>query len=208
MLDLYATNILRLNALYMRLGWSSAESAIKAMMGGIAEGDPPYQGLVLEYPLLPDGMPDRSQSPRWFPVYTWEDWLKLPIRPWDEFIQTSKYRIRVPTVVVCPHMSEVVIKEQRVTPSAIRERDKDTCQYSGRKLVRKEMSLDHIIPRSKGGRDAWGNLVLCHKDINSRKGDRFNHQAGLKLIRQPPVPKSIPLSATVKGHRHPDHKWF
>ena len=80
-----------------------------------------------------------------------------------------------------------------------RERDDNRCQYTGRLLAPEEGSLDHILPRSRGGADTWENLVWSSKDVNTRKGNRLPHEAGLKLLRAPRAPKELPASALIRN---------
>ena len=72
----------------------------------------------------------------------------------------------------------------------IYERDGGQCQYTGKKLNSNECNLDHVIPRSKGGSNTWENLVLCDPAVNSKKGNRFNHEVGLKLSKIPKAPRA------------------
>lgn len=207
MSDLSTNNILRLNSGYQRIGWTNAQQAFSAMMGG-ADGSPPYVALDVQYELAPDGSPmvDKPVTQRPVP---WEEWIKLPPRAGlDRVIKTKRGDIRVPTVVVCPNFHKMPIKEQRPTPSAIRKRDGNRCQYTGVELTKETFSLDHIVPRSKGGKDNWQNLVSAHKDVNSRKGDKWNHEAGLKLRKQPLAPYKTPLCALYTEVKHPDHNQF
>jgi 5-methylcytosine-specific restriction endonuclease McrA len=176
------------------------------MWSGV-DGSPPYLALDITYSNVVDGKPDYTSSAV-YRAMRWDEWIHLPIREWDEFVQTPRLRIRVPTVVICPNYARMVTKEPNPTKSGIKERDNNTCQYSGVKLTHKTASVDHIKPRRHGGKDTWDNMVLCHRDINSKKGDKFNHEVGLKLLRRPPVPRPIPLCATVKGYKHPDHHQF
>ena len=62
-----------------------------------------------------------------------------------------------------------------------------------------EGSLDHVLPRSRGGKDAWENLVWSSKDVNTRKGNRLPHEAGLKLLSVPRAPKELPVSALIRN---------
>ena len=99
-------------------------------------------------------------------------------------------------------------KDIKPTPTAIRKRDGNKCQYTGVELSKATFSLDHIVPRSRGGKDSWENLVAAHKDVNSRKGNQYNHEAGLKLLKQPKAPKQTPLCSVYTEVYHPDHKHF
>lgn len=198
--------VLRLNANFQRLGYSTVAEAFTAMMGGFA-GSQPYLALDLHYEVDGEGKPLYDQLKCFYPV-SFEDWLKLPIRPWDMTINSPRQRIRVPTVVMCPHYNKMPMKERRPTPSAIRARDDNRCQYTGVPLTNKTFSLDHVVPKSKGGKDSWENLVAAHKDINSRKGNAFNHEVGLKLTKQPRALKPTPLCVLVQENKHPDHLHF
>lgn len=76
----------------------------------------------------------------------------------------------------------------RVPPVTRREllrRDKHTCQYCG---STKKLTLDHVIPRSKGGKHSWDNIVVACESCNSRKGDRTPQQAGMTLRTVPKSP--------------------
>ena len=88
---------------------------------------------------------------------------------------------------------------RRVCAKAIRERDGNRCQYTGRVLHPNEGSLDHVVPRSRGGKDAWENLVWSAKEVNQRKANRLPHEAGLKLLTTPRAPKELPVSARIRN---------
>jgi 5-methylcytosine-specific restriction endonuclease McrA len=62
--------------------------------------------------------------------------------------------------------------------------------YTGRKLTQDELSVDHVIPRCKGGNDTWENLVTCTRSLNSKKGNKSLEEAGLKLRYRPYKPKN------------------
>ena len=71
------------------------------------------------------------------------------------------------------------------------------------------LSLDHILPRSRGGKDAWENLVWSSKTMNARKGNRLPHEAGLKLLAVPRAPRELPVTALLRNaHGVPDWRLF
>src|SRR6266516_3331079 len=119
---------------------------------------------------------------------TWDEWITLPIRDGDNAVHTVRGAIRVPTVIVALNFAKVPKKRPKLCAKTIRERDGNRCQYTGKLLRPDEGSLDHVLPRSRGGKDAWENLVWSSKDVNSRKGNRLPHEAGLKLLRVPHMP--------------------
>lgn len=130
---------------------------------------------------------------------TWEEWITLPIREQDEAVHTVRGQIRVPTVIVAVNYAKVPRKRPKLCARAIRERDGNRCQYTGRALRPDEGSLDHVVPRSRGGKDAWENLVWSAKEVNHRKADRLPHEAGLKLLATPRAPKELPASAFIRN---------
>ena len=141
---------------------------------------------------------DREARTTSVPV-TWEEWITLPIRDQDEAVHTVRGQIRVPTVIVAVNYAKVPKKRPKLCAKAIRERDGNRCQYTGRVLHPNEGSLDHVVPRSRGGKDAWENLVWSAKEVNQRKADRLPHEAGLKLLSVPRAPKELPVSALIRN---------
>jgi 5-methylcytosine-specific restriction endonuclease McrA len=140
---------------------------------------------------------------------TWEEWITLPIREQDEAVHTVRGPIRVPTVIVAVNYAKVPKKRPKLCARTIRERDGNRCQYTGRLLRPDEGSLDHVVPRSRGGKDVWENLVWSAKDVNQRKADRLPHEAGLKLLSTPSTPKEMPAMAFIRNsHEIADWKLF
>jgi 5-methylcytosine-specific restriction endonuclease McrA len=110
-----------------------------------------------------------------------------------DFTSGKAYRVRSPSVVILvPEQIRLTITDAervwRVPPVNRREvlrRDKYTCQYCG---STKQLTLDHVIPRSKGGKHTWDNVVIACERCNSRKGDRTPIQAGMILRTKPRAP--------------------
>jgi 5-methylcytosine-specific restriction endonuclease McrA len=130
---------------------------------------------------------------------TWDEWITLPIRPQDNAVQTVRGPIRVPTVIVAVNYARVPKKRPKLCAKTIRERDGNRCQYTGKLLQPNGGSLDHVVPSSRGGKDAWENLVWSAKEVNQRKADRLPHEAGLKLLSVPRAPKELPVSALIRN---------
>jgi 5-methylcytosine-specific restriction endonuclease McrA len=137
---------------------------------------------------------------------TWDEWLTLPVRESDFAIGTVRGGIRVPTVVVLARFDKVPKRRPKFCARAIWERDGGVCQYTGRKLRPSEGNIDHIVPRSRGGKTSWENCVLADKRVNSRKGNRLPEEVGLRLLRQPFVPREIPTTALIRNH-HSVREW-
>ena len=129
----------------------------------------------------------------------WDEWITLPIRDCDNAVHTVRGAIRVPTVIVAVNYARVPKKRPKLNARAIRERDGNRCQYTGVLLHPDEGSLDHVVPRSRGGADTWENLVWSAKDVNQRKADRLPHEAGLRLLAVPRAPKELPVTVHLRN---------
>ena len=140
---------------------------------------------------------------------TWDEWITLPIRDCDNAVHTVRGAIRVPTVIVALNFAKVPKKRPKLCAKTVRERDGNRCQYTGKLLRPDEGSLDHVLPRSRGGKDEWGNLVWSDKSVNAKKGNRLPHEAGLKLLTVPRAPKELPVTALIRNaHGIVDWKLF
>src|SRR5947208_12147505 len=129
----------------------------------------------------------------------WDEWITLSICDGDNAVHTVRGAIRVPTVIVALNFAKVPKKRPKLCAKTIRERDGNRCQYTGKLLHPDEGSLDHVLPRSRGGADTWENLVWSSKDVNARKGNRLPHEAGLKLLTVPRAPKELPVTALIRN---------
>ena len=130
---------------------------------------------------------------------TWEEWITLPVRIGDYAVGTVRGGIRVPTVIVLARFDKVPKRRPKFCARAIWERDGGVCQYTGRQLEPHEGNIDHVIPRSRGGKSTWDNCVLAHRDVNSRKGSRLPHEAGLTLRSRPGVPRLMPATRLIRN---------
>ncbi len=81
----------------------------------------------------------------------------------------------------------------------IYHRDANTCQYCGKRFPTSELSLDHVIPRSRGGGDTWENLVCACTACNARKADKMPAEARMRLIR---VPRALKAPAQLIRVQH------
>ena len=99
----------------------------------------------------------------------------------------------IPTVLRLSHFVRRPLPELKLSRRGILARDKHTCQYCGH--VGSDLTLDHIIPRDKGGPSDWDNLVCCCLKCNNKKGNRTPHEARMILRRKPRKPKYVPYIA-------------
>jgi len=129
-----------------------------------------------------------------FNTYSFREWRDLSDNaPHAESVHTISFRIRVPRVILLLVFDELPAKEVKFTRHNIFERDKNTCQYCGKTLDRKDLNLDHVVPRDRGGPTTWENIVCSCIPCNTRKGNRTPQEAHLRLIRKPRRPKWRPF---------------
>jgi 5-methylcytosine-specific restriction endonuclease McrA len=201
---------LSLNKIWKPIGYTSVQDAIVKLTGSEIKPKPSMVALDIQYEVNEDGTPMFNQPTVVNPV-TWEEWISLPIRDWDLTISGANGKLyRVPTVIVAVNYDKMPRKEYNDNPSnqCIFERDNNICAYTGEKLSRENMTVDHIIPRNRGGGEGWDNKVTCRKDLNHKKGNKLNSEIGYKLLKQPFKPKAIDFMFLINEARNHDHEHF
>ncbi|MFN0062407.1 MAG: HNH endonuclease [Myxococcaceae bacterium] len=125
-------------------------------------------------------------------LYAFDDWAQLAASEHDR-IATISRPIRIPRVLVLSAYEYLPRGKVRFSRLNIYARDRDTCQYCGQTLPRSELNLDHVVPRSQGGKTTWENVVCSCVPCNLKKGGRTPDQARLKLLTRPVRPRWTPL---------------
>jgi len=132
-----------------------------------------------------------------YQTFDFEQWHHVDGEP---AIGTAKGPIRVPRVILLVTYDRIPKRQIRYSRVNIFVRDKYTCQYCGAKPPRSELNLDHVVPRSMGGKTTWDNVVASCVDCNRRKGGRTPQQARLRLRRKPSRPRWTPLMNLAISH--------
>src|SRR5579883_706303 len=101
------------------------------------------------------------------------------------YMHSARICLRLPSVIRLLEYRRIPHQTRALSRKNILLRDRNTCQYCHRTLPSSELTLDHVIPRSRAGESAWENLVACCHPCNNRKGSRTPEEAGMKLARQP-----------------------
>jgi len=110
-----------------------------------------------------------------------------------DWISTVNFYIAVPRIIRLLFYDRLPRNEVKLNRRNIFARDKSRCQYCGRRQPTSELSLDHVIPRSMGGKAVWENIVCACAECNVKKGGRNPKQAGMTLIQKPVRPKHNPF---------------
>ena len=112
----------------------------------------------------------------------------LPRDDYD-WVQAVRFRVAIPHVVRLTGYDRLPAQSIKLTRRNIFARDRHRCQYCRREFPHSQLSVDHVIPRSQGGRSTWENLVCCCRGCNTRKGGRTPDQAQMRLAGPPAKPK-------------------
>ena len=99
----------------------------------------------------------------------------------------------VPRVITLLFYDRVPRRHVRFTRHNVYSRDRDTCQYCGKRFPRHQLNLDHVIPRSRGGASSWENVVCSCHACNRRKGGYTPEESGIRLLRRPVRPAWTPF---------------
>jgi 5-methylcytosine-specific restriction endonuclease McrA len=101
------------------------------------------------------------------------------------FLHAARVAMRLPSVIRLLEYRRIPHQTRALSRKNILLRDRNTCQYCGEILASGELTLDHVIPRSRGGASTWENLVACCHYCNRRKGNQSPTEANMKLMREP-----------------------
>ena len=123
-------------------------------------------------------------------------------------LHAARMRIALPSVIRLLEYRRIPHQTRALSRKNILLRDRNSCQYCGVVLPAGELTLDHVMPRSRGGLSTWENLVACCHPCNRRKGSQLLHElAGIRLLREP-RPFSLHTSRHImRMIGHSDLKW-
>jgi 5-methylcytosine-specific restriction endonuclease McrA len=148
-------------------------------------------------------------------VLGWQDAVKLVYLSNVDVLVEYDEEIRSPSTV---WKMPAVVRLRRVVPNRalgvkfsrtnVYLRDQYTCQYCARKLPAAELTFDHLIPRSRGGRRSFANIVTACRPCNTRKGHRTCDQAGMFPLREPVHPKALPIAASIAAEHGAPEEWI
>ncbi|MFC1758488.1 HNH endonuclease [Planctomycetota bacterium] len=111
----------------------------------------------------------------------------------DDWISSVNFVIQVPRVIRLNRFDRAPRHTLRFNRRNLFARDNNSCQYCGKNLPSSQLSMDHVLPRSRGGETSWENIVCCCVTCNSRKGGRTPKEAKMRLLKQPRRPRQSPL---------------
>lgn len=110
-------------------------------------------------------------------------------------VRSVSTSLSLPAVLRLLHRAPLRVREVPFSRPNVYARDALTCQYCGDRLAPHLLSYDHVIPRTRGGRTDWSNVVTCCIPCNRSKGDRTPEEAGMALARRPHRPSQLFLTS-------------
>ncbi len=129
-------------------------------------------------------------TPDWT-THTLEEWVRASrfYNGNGRFIHSPSLSFLAPEAIYLVSFDRLPRLEVVFSRANLLVRDHYTCQYCGKSVKNpKDRTIDHILPRSRGGKTVWENVVLCCRKCNLRKGDRTPEEAGMKLLKRPKAP--------------------
>ncbi|NCF11851.1 MAG: HNH endonuclease [Verrucomicrobiaceae bacterium] len=175
MIEALDLNVLVLNKLWQPIQTCSVRRAVKLLCLGHAhvveaEGDMKYQ------------------------THDLGSWLESSSeRVAEEVIRSVRFAMKIPKVIVLALYDKLPSKEVKFTRHNVFLRDHYTCQYCCQKFPEKNLNLDHVLPRDKGGKTRWDNIVTSCIKCNTRKANQLPHEAGMFPAMHPKAPRWRPL---------------
>ena len=157
---------------------------------------------------------DAAGQSRWqnldFAGWTELSQLKREFEPeGHDWIRTVRFDIAVPRIIRLLGYDKLPKQDVKFNRRNIYARDGNKCQYCGKRYATTELSLDHVVPKSQGGKASWTNIVCCCVRCNVKKGGRTPDQAHMGLITKPVKPKRSPvISIKLADERYRSWKQF
>ncbi len=121
------------------------------------------------------------------------------LEEYDERIHAPSVTLRTPAVVRLTRARVSTRKNKvRFSRSNVFLRDGFRCQYCGEKKQASALNYDHVLPRMRGGKTVWENIVTSCYPCNLKKGSKTPEEAGLTLLRRPAKPSSLPFAPVIR----------
>jgi 5-methylcytosine-specific restriction endonuclease McrA len=190
-----STSVLLLNRLYMAMRVVSAKRAMTLVYSQLAEIVSLEDGQYLTYDF--DSWVEVSAAKAAFEPDSY-DW-----------ITTVRFQIAVPKIIRLLVYDKLPRNGVKLNRRNLFARDQNRCQYCGKQYSTRELSIDHVVPRSQGGVTSWDNVVCACTRCNVKKGGRTPEQAHMKLIIRPIRPRRSPvLTIKLSDKRYASWKQF
>ena len=143
----------------------------------------------------------RAVDPESFSTHDFQRWIEISEGGNGDCLHAISFLFRVPEIIVLTGYNGRQSRGLKLSRRNVMERDEHSCQYCGRRLDASRLTIDHVIPRSRGGQTVWENVVAACNRCNDGKGDRTLEQAGMHLERPPRRPRWAATVGLRRGAR-------
>lgn len=169
-----AAKVLERSVLVLNRNWAAITvKTVREAIGLVAKGS----AFVLE--------PETYER---HDLASWADVSRLKVKVGDGVIRSQRLMLVAPEVVVLTGYEGMGQKSVIFSRRNLFKRDRYTCQYCGKQPGPEELTIDHVLPKSKGGKSTWENCALACVACNKVKADRTPEQAAMKLRKLPKKP--------------------
>lgn len=127
-------------------------------------------------------------------TFDFKSWAELSSEVNDETVGIVGRAIKIPRVLLLATYDRLPKRSVRFSRMNVLMRDKYTCQYCGNRFKKSDLNIDHVIPRSRGGKTTWENVVTSCVPCNLKKGGLLPHEAHMKLLKKPAKPLQTPFA--------------
>jgi 5-methylcytosine-specific restriction endonuclease McrA len=127
-----------------------------------------------------------------YQTYSFDDWRELSteiIKDPSGYINTPTFKLAIPDVIALRTFEGIPKSEVKFTRRNIYEHYHYQCAYCGHRFNTSDLNLEHVVPKSRGGKTDWTNIVTSCIPCNLRKGNRLPKEANMKLLMSPSKPK-------------------
>jgi 5-methylcytosine-specific restriction endonuclease McrA len=143
----------------------------------------------------------RAVHPADCSLHDFHSWSSIDPDDGEPCIRTVTLRLKVPEIVLLNLYEAIPRRKISFSRKNVYRRDRFTCQYCGSRPSLGDLTVDHVVPRSMGGRTSWVNCVVSCVRCNRRKSNRTLAEAGVRLIREPREPIWSPCLTIPTGQR-------
>jgi 5-methylcytosine-specific restriction endonuclease McrA len=127
--------------------------------------------------------------PETYQPHDFDSWSSLSVARDEPCVRTVSLSLRIPEIIVLRRYDSLPRRSVAFSRRNLYRRDHFTCQYCGSRPGSEELTIDHIVPRSLGGRTTWNNCVLACVECNKRKSNRALRDTGMRLRKPPRSPR-------------------
>jgi hypothetical protein len=140
-----------------------------------------------------------AMCPETYTLFEIDQWVERSIQtaqdlPSEKVVRTVNFVVEKPEIIIVKDYGGIPFKQVNLTRRNIYKRDQYLCQYCVNGFIPADLTIDHVIPTSRGGAHSWENCVTACESCNAKKANRTPQECGMTLYKQPRMPKWTPIA--------------